>query len=107
MRIAQVEEIIAGRVRLVWHTSKAAEYNDPRWIASITNNVLFSPSFLRLYQNFQNEEEDNVEAEPVWYHHTTPLLFPVGWARRVGYKLSASNEYKEHCADVLAKDRKV
>lgn len=36
-----------------------------------------------------------------WCHEDSPLIHPVGWAKRVGHKLDAPREYIDHCAKGL------
>ena len=34
-----------------------------------------------------------------WCHEASPLIHPVGWARRVGHQIEASKEYHRRCEE--------
>jgi len=49
----------------------------------------------RLYLQYdETEHEDNV----FWCHEESPLIHPIGWARRVGHQVAASQDYFDRCA---------
>ncbi|VDN87267.1 unnamed protein product [Brugia pahangi] len=39
----------------------------------------------------------------VWMDQDSPLIFPVGWALKVGYKLEANDDYIKHAKEVSVK----
>ncbi|XP_039283703.1 polycomb protein Sfmbt isoform X2 [Nilaparvata lugens] len=43
----------------------------------------------------------NPDDNGFWCHEDSPLIHPVGWAKRVGHTLDAPREYREHCAKGL------
>ena len=45
----------------------------------------------------QYDEVDHDDRE-FWCHEESPLIHPVGWARRVGHQIVASQEYFDRCA---------
>jgi len=49
----------------------------------------------RLYLMYDEvDHEDNV----FWCHEESPLIHPVGWARRVGHQVVANQDYYDRCA---------
>ena len=49
----------------------------------------------RLYLQYDEVDHDD---RGFWCHEESPLIHPVGWARRVGHQIVASHEYFERCA---------
>lgn len=47
----------------------------------------------RLRLSYSGDSEDGF-----WCHEESPLINPVGWARRVGHQIEASQEYHDRCA---------
>ena len=40
---------------------------------------------------------DGGEADGFWCHEESPLIHPVGWAKKVGHQISASQTYHDRC----------
>ncbi len=56
----------------------------------------------------EDPDENDSQAETGdWVDQSSALIFPVGWATRSGYNLSASNAYKVHCNRIVDADREV
>jgi len=49
----------------------------------------------RLYLTYDEVDHDD---RGFWCHEESPLIHPVGWARRVGHQIVASQEYFDRCA---------
>ena len=49
----------------------------------------------RLYLMYDEVDHDD---RGFWCHEESPLIPPVGWARRVGHQIVASQEYFDRCA---------
>lgn len=49
----------------------------------------------RLRLRYDDVDHDDRE---FWCHQESPLIHPVGWARRVGHQIVASQEYFDRCA---------
>ena len=43
------------------------------------------------------DDNDGGEADGFWCHEESPLIHPVGWARKVGHQISASQSYHDRC----------
>ena len=43
------------------------------------------------------DDSDGGEADGFWCHEESPLIHPVGWARKVGHQVSASQSYHDRC----------
>ncbi|XP_069695584.1 polycomb protein Sfmbt-like isoform X2 [Periplaneta americana] len=50
----------------------------------------------RLHVRYYNAEPDD---NGFWCHEDSPLIHPVGWARRVGQTIDAPEEYLERCEE--------
>merc|ERR1719347_110686 len=43
------------------------------------------------------DDSDGGESDGFWCHEESPLIHPVGWARKVGHQISASQSYHDRC----------
>jgi len=43
------------------------------------------------------DDSDGGESDGFWCHEESPLIHPVGWARKVGHQISASQPYHDRC----------
>lgn len=50
----------------------------------------------RLHVCYYNADPDD---NGFWCHEDSPLIHPVGWARRVGQSIDAPEEYLERCEE--------
>ncbi|VDM19934.1 unnamed protein product [Wuchereria bancrofti] len=64
-------------------------------------HVRISQIFLNRYRTDDGDSQVN---EGVWMDQDSPLIFPVGWALKVGYKLEANDDYIKHAKEVLEAD---
>ncbi|EFO24701.2 hypothetical protein LOAG_03783 [Loa loa] len=46
------------------------------------------------------DDNDSQITEGVWMDQDSPLIFPVGWALKVGYKLDANDDYINHAKEI-------
>ncbi|VDN86045.1 unnamed protein product [Brugia pahangi] len=63
-------------------------------------HVRISQIFLDRYGT---DDDDSQINEGVWMDQDSPLIFPVGWALKVGYKLEANDDYMKHAKEVSVK----
>jgi hypothetical protein len=49
----------------------------------------------RLYLQYDEVDHDD---NGFWCHEESPLIHPVGWAKRVGHQIVASPDYFDRCA---------
>lgn len=50
----------------------------------------------RLYLEYDDFDTDD---NGFWCHEASPLIHPVGWARRVGHQIEASKDYHRRCEE--------
>jgi len=48
-------------------------------------------------RRLQLSYDDSNGGEGFWCHEESPLIHPVGWARRVGHQIAATSEYHDRC----------
>lgn len=82
MRVATIDEIVGGRLKLQYEDSNM---DSEGWTDS---------------ERYLYTRKD--ESDEFWCHVKSPLIHPVGWSQHVGHKLTASAEYKSKCFTKLA-----
>merc|ERR1719186_1630841 len=53
----------------------------------------------RLRLSYRNDLEDSF-----WCHEESPLIHHIGWAKKVGHEIDASQEYNDRCALEISSD---
>jgi len=48
-------------------------------------------------RRLQLSYDDSNGGEGFWCHEESPLIHPVGWARRVGHQIAATSDYHDRC----------
>jgi len=43
------------------------------------------------------DDNEGNESDGFWCHEESPLIHPVGWARKVGHQIAATNDYHDRC----------
>ncbi|MCP9260738.1 Mbt repeat protein [Dirofilaria immitis] len=71
---------------------------------ALVEKVIGTRIWVRVNQTFLDQSmidsSDIQIAEGVWMDQDSPLIFPVGWALKVGYDLVANDEYMKHAKEI-------
>ena len=82
-------------VQSIFKPGMKLEVVDKMRICQVRVATILEITGRRLRLQYDDVDHDDRE---FWCHEESPLIHPVGWARRVGHQIVASQEYFDRCA---------